>query len=144
MYLDVVLPKAEPLIQVNVTWFGKRANRLPEALWFSFNPAAPQHANWVLTKVEQPVSPMDVVRGGNRHMHALSGSISYRDERGTLDIEPLDAPLVVLGEKSPIYFSNPQPDFAKGIHFSLFNNGWGTNYVQWFGEDMQFRFNIRA
>jgi hypothetical protein len=144
LYLDLVLPKSEPLIHFRLTWFGKRANRLPEAMWLTFNPIAPQTENWVLSKVEGLVSPTDVVRGGNRHMHALSSGLGYQDEHGSFTIETLDAPLVVLGEKSPIYFSNSQPDFAKGIHFSLFNNGWGTNYVQWFGEDMQFRFTIKG
>jgi hypothetical protein len=144
LYLEMVLPKAEPLIHVNLTWFGKRANRLPEAMWLTFNPIAPKPENWMLSKVEGQVSPADVVRGGNRHMHALSNGIGYQDERGRFAIESLDAPLAVLGEKSPIYFSNSQPDLSKGIHFSLFNNGWGTNYVQWFGEDMQFRFTIQA
>jgi hypothetical protein len=144
LYLDLVLPKSEPLIHLTLTWFGKRANRLPEAMWLTFNPIAPQTENWVLSKVEGLVSPTDVVRGGNRHMHALSSGLGYQDEHGSFTIETLDAPLVVLGEKSPIYFSNSQPDFAKGIHFSLFNNGWGTNYVQWFGEDMQFRFTIKG
>ena len=77
-------------------------------------------------------------------MHALSNGLGYHDEHGRFTIETLDAPLVVLGEKSPIYFSNSQPDLSRGIHFSLFNNGWGTNYVQWFGDDMQFRFTIKA
>jgi hypothetical protein len=144
IYLELVLPKSEPVIELNLTWFGKRANRLPEAMWLTFNPVAPQAENWVLTKVEETVSPFDVVRGGNRHMHSLSNGLSYQDERGKFAIETLDAPLVVLGEKSPIYFSNSQPDLSKGIHFSLFNNAWGTNYVQWFGEDMQFRFKISA
>ena len=78
-------------------------------------------------------------------MHALSHAISYQDSRGKLVIETLDAPLVALGEKSPIYFSNEQPDLSNGgVHFSLYNNGWGTNYIQWFGEDMQFRFTLRT
>ena len=77
-------------------------------------------------------------------MHALSTGLTYRDEQGAFAIGTLDAPLVVLGEQSPIYFSNTQPDLSKGVHFSLFNNGWGTNYVQWFGEDMRFRFTIKA
>ncbi len=144
LYLDLALPKSEPLIHLNLLWFGKRANRLPEAMWLTFNPIAPRTENWVLSKVEQPVSPADVVRGGNRHMHAVSSGLGYRDDRGAFTIETLDAPLVALGEKSPIYFSNAQPDLSKGIHFSLFNNSWGTNYVQWFGEDMRFRFTIKA
>jgi hypothetical protein len=75
-------------------------------------------------------------------MHALSDGLRYKDANGSLGIDSLDAPLVVLGVRSPIYFSNDQPDLAKGIHFCLFNNGWGTNYIQWFGEDMRFRFTL--
>ncbi len=144
LYLELVFPKAEPLIHINMSWFGKRSNRLPEALWLTFRPVAPRTDNWMLSKVDEWVSPADVVPGGNRHMHALSTGLRYRDENSSFTIETLDAPLVVLGEKSPIFFSNSQPDLSQGAHFSLFNNGWGTNYVQWFGEDMQFRFTIRT
>jgi len=52
--------------------------------------------------------------------------------------------VIALGERSPIAFSKSQPDLTRGIHFSLFNNAWGTNYIQWFGEDMQFRFVLRS
>jgi len=143
IWMTLRASKAEPAVRVTVAWFGKDANRLPEALWLSFRPIAPTKEGWTLTKVEQPVSPLDVVPGGNRHMHAISRSMSYRDARGGLVIETLDAPVVALGERSPIAFSKEQPDLSKGLHFSLFNNGWGTNYVQWFGEDMQFRFVLR-
>ena len=143
LYLDLVFPKAEPRIHCTLSWFGKRSNRLPEAMWLTFNPIAPKPESWMLSKVEGIVSPFDVVTGGNRHMHALSSGLSYRDDQGKLAIEALDAPLVVLGKRSPIYFSNSQPDLSGGIHFSLFNNGWGTNYVQWFHDDMQFRFILR-
>jgi hypothetical protein len=144
LYLELVLPRSEPLIHFNLVWLGKRANRLPEALWLTFNPIAPRNENWILSKVDGQVRAMDVVSGGNRHMHALSNGIGYRDEHGKFEIETLDAALVVLEKKSPIFFSNSQPDISKGVHFSLFNNGWGTNYVQWFGEDMKFRFTIKV
>jgi hypothetical protein len=144
VYMELVFAKREPLVQVNLTWLGKTANRLPEAMWLSFNPVAPRTGNWLLSKVGQMVSPQDVIPGGNRHMHALSDGLEYHDETGRFRIETLDAALAVLGERSPIYFSNARPDLSKGVHFSLFNNGWGTNYVQWFGEDMRFRFTVRA
>ena len=75
-------------------------------------------------------------------MHAVSNLIRYKDSQGSLAIEARDAPVVALGKKSPINYSVAQPDLAKGIHFSLFNNAWGTNYIQWFGEDMRFRFTL--
>jgi hypothetical protein len=98
----------------------------------------------MLEKVDRLVSPFDVVRGGGRQIHAVSRGLSYKDAQGSLSIDSLDAPVVQLGKMSPIYFSREQPDMAKGIHFSLFNNAWGTNYLQWFGEDMRFRFALRA
>jgi hypothetical protein len=144
MFLDLLLPDAEPVVRINFLCFDKVANRLPEALWLSFLPQAPEPKGWMLEKVDRWVSPFDVVPGGNRLMHAVSREVRYQDAQGSLAIETLDAPVVALGEKSPIAYSTAQPDIAQGLHFSLFNNAWGTNYIQWFGEDTRFRFVLRA
>ena len=149
IYLEVVLPDSEPVVHLNLSWVGKRANRLPEALWLTFQPIASEKRRWWLEKSDRVISPFDVVPGGSRVMHALSkGGLHYRDSSGTLSIESLDAPVVALGERSPLLGSKDQlltqePDFAMGTHFSLFNNAWGTNYRQWFGEDARFRFVLR-
>jgi hypothetical protein len=143
MYLDIQVSKTEPVLDLQFSWFNKRATRLPEALWLTFHPIAPNPNGWVLEKSGEPVSPFDVVRSGNRHMHALSRGFGYRDERGSFSVETLDAPVVTLGVKSPLYFSNSQPDLAAGVHVNLFNNAWGTNYIMWFSEDMRFRFRLQ-
>jgi hypothetical protein len=31
-----------------------------------------------------------------------------------------------------------------GIHISLYNNAWGTNYPQWCGGDWSYRFRLTA
>ncbi len=142
MFLEYTLPDARPVVEIAFSWFGKAANRMPEALWLSFQPAASDPHGWLMDKAGGAVSPFDVVTGGNRTMHAVVGGLRYQGPEGALAIESLDAPVVALGEKMPVYFSRSQPDVAKGLHFSLFNNGWGTNYIQWFGEDMRFRFRI--
>lgn len=144
IYLDLLFPEADPAVHLTFTCLGKVANRLPEAMWLSFLPASTEPRGWTLDKVDQRISPFDVVKGGNRHMHAVTNGIFYKDQHGSLSIESLDAPAVALGEMSPIFYSDQQPDIAKGIHFSLFNNAWGTNYIQWFGEDTRFRFVLRA
>lgn len=144
LYLEILLLDAQPAVHIQFSWFKKQANRLPEAMWLTFQPNAPETHKWSMDKVGQAVSPFDVVRAGNRHMHALLSDLSYQDSSGALRIETLDAPLLVLGERSPLNFSKKQPDLANGFHFCLFNNAWGTNYVQWFAEDMRFRFTLRA
>jgi hypothetical protein len=144
MYLEMLLPKAEPVIHLNFFWFQKPATRLPEALWLSFRPIAPDPKGWMLEKSGQSVSPIDVVQSGNRHMHAVSKGFGYKDGSGAFLVETLDAPVVTLGVKSPLPFSNRPPDLSAGVHCNLFNNAWGTNYIMWFGEDMRFRFLLRA
>jgi hypothetical protein len=144
MYLSVSLPDAEPAVDIAFSWFGKKANRMPEALWLTFQPLTGDARGWTLDKSGSRFSPFEVVTGGNRVMHCVIEGLRYSDARGALAIQTLDAPLVALGEMSPVHFSREQPDLSKGIHFNLFNNGWGTNYVQWFGENMRFRFRLTA
>ncbi len=143
IYMDLRFPDAGPAVHIYLTCLNKAANRLPEAMWLSFVPAGTEPNGWTLDKVGQRISPFDVVKGGNRHMHAVTNGVYYQDPKGSLSIETLDAPAVALGERSPIFYSNDQPDLSKGLHFSLFNNAWGTNYIQWFGEDTHFRFILR-
>jgi hypothetical protein len=142
MYLELTLPDAEPVVEIRFSWFNKPANRMPEAFWLTFRPLVTDSRRWMLNKSGSPVSPFDVVPGGNRAMHAVLGGLTYQGPEGRLSIDTLDAPVVALGKRMPVYFSRSQPDLSAGFHFSLFNNGWGTNYIQWFGEDMRFRFRL--
>jgi len=139
MFFELKLPNDSPVVEMNFYWFGKVANRLPEAAWLSFHPAVPSDGKWLLGKTDELVSAFDVVPGGNRHMHAIISEMRCP----SFAIESLDAPVVALGVKSPIYFTREQPDLTQGLHFCLHNNTWGTNYVQWFGGDMRFRFVLR-
>ncbi len=142
MYLEVVLPNAEPVAHITFRSFGKAANRMPESMWLTFAPDAPEATGWMLKKVDQEVSPLDVVRGGSRSMHALNGHLRYHDSRGTFELETLDAPVVAVGRRSPLNFSVDLPTMQQGVHVNLFNNAWGTNYIQWSGGDWAYRFTI--
>jgi hypothetical protein len=116
---------------------------MPESLWLSFSPLTSDPAKWMLEKCSEPVSPIDVVKAGARHMHSVSSGFSCQSGKGTLFVDTIDAPVVALGERSPINFSETDPDLSNGVHCNLFNNAWGTNYIQWFGEDCKLRFRIR-
>lgn len=144
MFLELLLPKSEPLIQLNFYWFTKPATRLPEALWLTFHPVVISPEGWTIDKCGEEISPFDVVPYGNRQMHSVEHGFRYRGQQDEFSVELPDAPLIALGEMSPLNFSPSQPDLSAGIHCSLLNNAWGTNYVQWFSEDMRFRFLIRA
>jgi hypothetical protein len=143
-YLELTLPKATPEIQISLSWFEKPATRLPEALWLSFNPIVDDVKAWKLGKSGEWISPFDVVASGNRHMHALQKGFTNGAGGGAFSVDTLDAPVVALGERTPLLFSNDQPDLSKGIHSSLFNNAWGTNYIMWYGENARARYVLRV
>jgi hypothetical protein len=144
VFVELLLPKAEPVIYLNLSWFQKPATRLPEALWLTFNPVVEDQKSWTLDKSGERISPFDVVASGNRHMHCLSKGFEYGQGSHRFAVETIDAPVVALGQRMPLVFSNTQPDLSAGIHSSLYNNAWGTNYIMWFGEDRRFRYVLRA
>jgi hypothetical protein len=144
VFIELLLPNAEPAIHLNLSWFGKPATRMPEALWLTFNPIAGDRKGWTLDKSGEAISPFDVVPSGNRQMHCLQKGFEYQQGGDRFAVETLDAPVVALGDRTPLRFSNDQPDLSKGIHSCLYNNAWGTNYIMWYGEDVRARFVLRA
>lgn len=131
-----------PAIDVNLNWWDKDANRLPEASWFSFAPRIDNPSQWKMDKLGELISPLSVVKNGNRNMHGVDSGMYYEGADGRVVIETLDAPLVCPGEKRLLQFDNTFAPHEGGFHFNLHNNLWGTNYRMWFEEDMKFRFRL--
>ena len=142
-YLHYSFGRERPEIDMEVVWIGKKACRFPEALWLSFIPNRQEEVKWSIEKLGQQVSPLDVVENGNRHLHACGGSVQMESQGLKIIVESLDAPLVAPGERSLLNFTNEQPDMAKGVHFCLYNNLWGTNFPMWLEDDCKFRFKLR-
>jgi hypothetical protein len=46
VYLEIYFPDRAPMLQYRLIWFDKPANRMPEALWLSFNPKVSSPALW--------------------------------------------------------------------------------------------------
>jgi hypothetical protein len=143
MYLELTFPKAKPVVEMNFYALGKAANRMPEALWLTFDPATTGDAAWSFEKVGQEIAAAEVLRGGGRRMHAVSGRLACGDGKERLTLTTLDAPVVALGVRSPLNFSYELPDLRGGVHVNLFN-AWGTNYPQWAGGDWRYRFVLEG
>jgi len=144
LFLELLLPDSDPVVHLNFYCFDKPATRMPEALWLTFHPATADPQGWIIDKAGEQLSPLDVVEAGSRHLHGVSSGLACKNGSESLRIETLDAPLFAFGEKSPLNFSRSQPDLSRGVHCSLYNNAWGTNYIMWYGENMRLRFTLRV
>ncbi len=132
----------EPKMDVELQWKDKQACRLPEASWFSFVPLVNNPNLWEMDKLGMRVSPLFVVKDGNRNMHSVNTGLYYEGADGSVVIETLDAPIVCPGEPRLLELDNTYAPLDGGFHFNLHNNVWGTNFVMWFEDDMKFRFSI--
>jgi hypothetical protein len=140
--VELDLPKREPSLHFNLQWFQKPANRLPEAFWFSFRPHVNGAEGWVMEKIGELISPLEVIRNGNRKLHAVDRYVFHRGLHNLLIFETLDAPLLAPGEPSLLNFNDKLPSLKRGLHFNLYNNIWGTNFPMWYEEDARFRFAL--
>jgi len=141
VYITYTFPLDKPVINVELSWFDKPKNRVPEAAWFSFTPRIATPSVFV-QKMGREIDARDVVENGARQVHGIDQYVRLQSTDRTVRIESIDAPLVRFNDRNMLHFTNETADGEKGVHFNLLNTLWGTNYPQWFGDDMKYRFTI--
>jgi hypothetical protein len=128
-------------IEISLYWRKKDAIRSPEALWLHMNLAAGNPNRWMLVKHDLRVSPLNVVSGGNRKLHAVE-RLTCDGAMEKLSVTPHDSPLVSVGGRYLYDVSDAFGRLEDGFWFLLCNNRWGTNFPQWFEEDMRVSFTV--
>lgn len=135
--IQITYTLSEEGLGIDVSWYGKDANRLTEAVYFNLFPNADKV---LLKKLGCLVSPGEVTLNGSRNLHAVE-SVMWDG----CEVENLHCPLVSFGGGKILEFDNKFEDIRKyGISFVLYNNVWGTNFPLWYEDNAKFRFNIKV
>lgn len=129
-------------IKTTLYWAGKDAIRSPEAIWFGMTLEVSDPRRWRVVKLGLPVSPFEVVTGGNRKLHCAK-KLVYDVADCRAMIEAFDAPLLSVGGRHLYDVDDAYGDMTDGLWYLLYNNRWGTNFKQWFEEDMRFAFETK-
>ncbi len=122
-------------------WSKKDANKIPEALWFGVNMDVENANRWMLHKMGHQVSPLDVVKGGNRRHHCVE-EMYYEGADGKVTIKNIHSPLVSMGGNWLYGDYRELPDLREGFSYCLFDNKWGTNFKMWCEDDCTFEYEI--
>jgi hypothetical protein len=139
-------------VEYNLRWYNKSAAHAAESIWLTNMPATTDANGWRLEKLGALINPRDADLSDavvdsvctypgktcGVHLHAVGGGgVRYSTPKADaspafFNIEPLDTALVSVGD--PIATPTPliAPDTAGGMHFSLYNNLWNTNYPTWY------------
>ncbi len=129
----VAVGDADDEVRLELRWSDLAAARWPVAWWWSFDPAVPAPEDWTMTKLGESVSPLDVVEGGGRTLHAVE-EVRHPGGGGApaVELRPLHAPLVSPGEPSQLTWAPGEPiDLSGGWHWLVHANLWGTNFPMW-------------
>lgn len=137
----IVYRLSEEGLRFEISWFGKDANRLTEALFLRLYPV---HGQLRLKKISDWIDPAQVASMGGRNLHAVwaarldTGAGRYR-------FVNRHAPLISIGKGKILEFDDrfEDPD-ASGVTYVLYNNVWGTNFPLWYEENARFLFEITA
>lgn len=107
-------------------------------------PFAAEQAEFFIQKGGALLNPAkDLAVQSNHSLYCMEKGMVIADEEKGICIRSPDAPLFAIGDPgvyrySPEYVEPEHPD----VYVNLFNNMWGTNFPQWIGGDMEFRFEI--
>ena len=122
-------------LECRVDWFEKYPTRLPEALWWTFQPLVADPRAWCVDKAGLWIDPRSVPRKGGRWLHGVQRGA----RNGAVELRTRDAHLLAIGEPLLYRFPDRDVDGTGGLHLNLANNCWGTNFPQWCGDDLGFR-----
>lgn len=131
--VQLVVPHDGAVLPLQVRWFNKTPTRLPESISLLFRPPMP--CAWQLSKLGAWISPADLVANGSFHQHGVDdeGIACVDAARGArLQVRSLDATVALLGRPTPFPTPLRPENLADGVHFNLFNNLYGTNYILWY------------
>ena len=117
--------------RVEISWFGKKPCRLPQAFWCKFKG---YNEKWEIEKMGKWINPEKIV----------SSNLICGFDRGVrndeYEIYSLDAGLCAPFGKHLLRYGIKTD--KQDMYFNLYNNIWNTNFPMWYSDDSVFRFEI--
>ena len=137
--IQIVYSLTESGLQIELSWFGKDANRLTEAIYMHLTPA---NGKFKLNKLGDMVDPYSVLSKGGKNLHAVSSAL-LETGKNSYQFINFDNPLLSPGKGKILEYDNKIEDIEKnGFSYVLYDNVWGTNFPLWYENNAKFKFSI--
>lgn len=117
---------------VEISWFGKKDSRLPQAFWFKMKGF---NEDWELDKLGCWIKPENII--GSPLISAVNKGIRNSE----IEIDMLDSALVAPYGRNLLRYNLQESE--QDLYFNLYNNIWNTNFRLWYSDDSIFRFRIK-
>jgi len=132
----------QPWVDMDFRLEGKQESPLLEAGHIVL-PIKAEKARYAFNKTGSVVDPAaDIARNANRLLHCCDRWVDIADGGSGLLVIPYDSPLFSIGSMAIERFDGAAKPGAPVLYFNLFNTQWGTNFPQWIGGTIDFRFRL--
>jgi alpha-mannosidase len=102
-------------------------------------------AQYRINKMGTVIDPIrDLVPSSSTLLNCCEYFVDVTDGKGEvgMSIVPLDSPLFYIGKNGIWDYEHQYKPEKPELHFNLFNNMWGTNFPQWIGGDLRYRYRL--
>lgn len=138
----VTLYPTHPWIDLELRLVAKEPTPFLESGHLVF-PVAAREPCYAVAKTGGVIDPLvDIPRNANRGLLCCDGWVDVGDGSDGLLFIPIDTPLLSIGEIGISRFDGDYLPERPLLYFNLFNNQWGTNFPQWTGGNLRFRYRL--
>ena len=140
--LILTLPPAGDEFFVELALTGKEESPYIESGSLTF-PFAGDRASYRFNKNGGLIDPeSDIADRANHVLYCLEAFAAMSGGDAGVGIVAHDTPLTAIGETGIYTFREQYELHEPVLYFNLFNNMWGTNFPQWTGGDLSFRYTV--
>ncbi|MCY9662162.1 glycoside hydrolase family 38 C-terminal domain-containing protein [Paenibacillus chondroitinus] len=136
------LTEDSPYLDVAYKLHAKQETPLAESGHIVF-PLKLERPQYSINKLGSVVNPLtDTIRSSSTLLHCCEHFVDISNGFAGMAIIPLDSPLFFIGKNGMWDFEHAYKPEQPELYFNVFNNWWGTNFPQWSGGDLHYRFRL--
>lgn len=131
-----------PYLDLDYALHDKQETPLAESGHIVF-PLKLERPQFSINKLGSVVNPVtDTIRSSSTLLHCCEHFVDISNGFAGMAIIPQDSPLFFIGRNGMWDFEHDYKPEKPELHFNLFNNWWGTNFPQWSGGELRYRFRL--
>lgn len=140
--ITIIAYKEEKQLDLKYDLLKKEETALLETGHFVF-PIAIDNPKYRINKLGCVIDPVnDIIQGCNKDLFCCDKWTDISNEKRGITIIPIDMPIFSYDEPGTVKFDKNNSPNKPTLLFQAFNNSWGTNFPQWIGGDLSFRYRI--
>lgn len=140
--VSMILYSGKEYLDIRYDLYDKQETPLIESGHFAF-PLAIKHSRYRINKMGCVVDPeKDIIDGCNKDLHCLDKWVDIHNGNHGVTVISLDMPLFSFDTPGVLKYDRDFTIQSPTLLMQAYNNAWGTNFPQWIGGNLTYRYRL--